>query len=263
MPPEIHIRDPLYGFIPLNDIEHKIIQTYPFQRLRFINQLGPTYWVYPSATHTRFDHSLGVAYLSTKVVNHLKHLKLLPEITGEDEQIFKLACLLHDVGHAPFSHSGEEMDLFPRKITHETMGIKIIEETGIGDIIRKNFKEEGLKRILFILTPEKLPIKRIDMHFNNLLTGQAGIDRMDYLLRDSYFLGVMYGKFDLERLIETMLFREDKGCFWEEGGKHALEQFLLARYFMFTEVYFHKTRRSLDYHLGKLIKSFLKENFKR
>jgi len=104
----------------------------------------------------------------------------------------------------------------------------------------------------------------LDSIFTTLLTGEAGIDRMDYLLRDSYFLGVAYGKFDLERLFETILYRKngEPPIMWEEGGQHALEQFILARYFMFLEVYFHKTRRILDYHLSQVIKEYIKNTKK-
>lgn len=255
----INIRDPIHGFITLNPIEQKIIKTFPFQRLRFIHQLGPSFFVYPTATHKRFEHSLGVFHLSTKILKKLKEEKTIP-ISEDDEQVFRLASLLHDIGHAPFSHVGEEMKLFEDKVNHEVMTSKVITETEIGKVIRESLGEDGLKRVIFIITAEGTPSKEIDLVFHELLTGQAGIDRMDYLLRDSYMLGVMYGKYDLERLLETMCFSEDDGLYWDEGGLHALEQFILARYFMFLEVYFHKTRRSLDYHVSQLIREFLSEN---
>ncbi|MCX8034509.1 MAG: HD domain-containing protein [Thermodesulfovibrio sp.] len=256
----INIRDSIHGFISLDPTEQKIIKSYPFQRLRFIHQLGPTMFVYPTANHKRFEHSLGVAHLSTKVIKHLRDLHGL-KIRDNDEKIFRIACLLHDIGHAPFSHVSEDTKLFHDGINHEKMTAKIIKETEIGKIIKENYKEEGLKRVIFISTSVGEPQKPIDIYLKDLLMGQAGIDRMDYLIRDSYFLGVMYGRYDLNRLIETMCFDEEKGIYWEEGGIHALEQFLLARYFMFLEVYYHKTRRSLDYHIGELLREFLKEQF--
>jgi len=251
----LNIRDPIHGFVQLNDLEVKLIQTSPFQRLRFIHQLGTTLWIYPTGVHTRFDHSLGVLQLASRLIERLKFLN--PKIKDEDEKIFRIAALLHDVGHAPFSHVGEDMKLFEKGWDHEKIGEKIIKETEIGKIIKDGFGEEGVDRIIFIITGKGKLFSSLDNLFNILLTGQAGIDRMDYLLRDSYFLGVMYGRFDLERILETIRYDEKNNLYWEEGGKHALEQFLLARYFMFTEVYFHKTRRVLDYHLSMLIKRFL------
>ncbi len=143
------------------------------------------------------------------------------------------------------------------------MGEKIIKETEIKDIILKYLGQEALERIVFIIRGEGKPFSYIDNLFHNILAGQAGIDRMDYLLRDSYFLGVMYGRFDIERILETIEYNDERyNLYWEEGGLHALEQFILARYFMFTEVYFHKTRRILDFHLSGLIKEYLKKKKK-
>jgi len=255
----LSIRDPIHGFIQLNELEKNLIQTYPFQRLRFIHQLGITLWVYPTGVHTRFDHSLGVLHLASIVIERLKYLsKTLKE---EDSKIFRLSCLLHDIGHPPFSHVGEDMRLFPKGLDHEKMGIRIIKESEISHEISKVLGKEAIERISFIITGRGKPISELDNLFHTILAGQAGIDRMDYLLRDSYFLGVMYGKFDLARILETLRYDEEEGIYWEEGGIHVLEQFLLARYFMFTEVYFHKTRRILDYHLAQLLKSYLKSHF--
>ncbi|GAB6076773.1 HD domain-containing protein [Desulfurobacterium crinifex] len=252
----LNIRDPIHGFIQLNDLEAKIIQTFPFQRLRFIHQLGTTSWVYPSGIHTRFEHSLGVLLLSSRIIERLKLLKSL-DISEMDEKVFRLAALLHDIGHAPFSHVGEDMGLFREGIDHELMGKKIIEETEIAELIKNDLGEEAIERIVFIITGKGKPSSSLDNLFAVLLTGQAGIDRMDYLLRDSYFLGVMYGRFDLERILETLCYDDERNLYWEEGGIHALEQFLLARYFMFTEVYYHKNRRIFDFHLSLLIKEYL------
>jgi len=254
----LSIRDPIYGFIQLNELEKNLIQTYPFQRLRFIHQLGTTSWVYPTGIHTRFDHSLGVLHLASIVIERLNNLGI--SLKKEDSTVFRLSCLLHDIGHPPFSHVGEDMGLFIGGLNHEKMGIKIIKETEISYEISKFLGEEVLDRISFIITGKGKPTSSLDNLFHIILAGQAGIDRMDYLLRDSYFLGVMYGKFDLARILETLRYDEEKGIYWEEGGIHALEQFLLARYFMFTEVYFHKTRRILDYHLAQLLKSYLKKH---
>ncbi len=259
--PGLNIRDPIHGFVQLRNHEAEVIQTYPFQRLRFIHQLGTTNWVYPTGIHTRFDHSLGVLQLASRVIDRLRLLGV--EIDETDEEVFRLAALLHDIGHPPFSHIAEEMGLFEDGLNHERMGEKIIKETEIGEIISRELGDRGVKRVIFVITGEGIPHSSLDNAFHALLAGQAGIDRMDYLLRDSYFLGVMYGRFDIERLLETLRFDEEAEhpLFWEEGGIHALEQFFLARYFMFTEVYFHKTRRILDYHLAMLIKDYLRDRY--
>ena len=193
--------------------------------------------------------------LASRVIERLKLQNL--SIGEKDEAVFRIAALLHDVGHAPFSHVGEDMGLFEKGIDHEKMSEIIIKNTEIGDIILHKLGDECIERVIFIISGTGKPRSPLDNLYHNLLAGQAGIDRMDYLSRDSYFLGVMYGKFDLERILETLRYDEENNLFWEEGGIHALEQFLLARYFMFTEVYFHKTRRILDYHLAKLVKAYL------
>lgn len=257
----VNIRDPIHGFIMFNDLEGELIQSYPFQRLRFIHQLGTSNWVYPGGVHTRFEHSLGVFHLAASIIDRLK----IPEIDDNEKEIFRVASLLHDIGHAPFSHVGENAELFESGFDHEIMGSKIIQESRIGDIIRKNLPKDSLERISFIVTGGKSgrPSSHNDVVFSTLLTGQAGIDRMDYLLRDSHFLGVAYGRFDLARMLETVRYTSDLDLFWEEGGIHVLEQFILARYFMFKDVYFHKTRRVLDFHLGTMMKAFLRQVKKR
>ncbi len=264
---DFNIRDPLYGFIPINEVEKKIIDTWPFQRLRNIHQLGTTMWVYPSGRHTRFEHSLGTFYLSKKIVDCLKNNVL----SDDDKIVFYLASLLHDIGHAPFSHVGENI-LFRKKgknerDRHEIFGARIIRETEINDLLLKHHDKNIVDRIIFVMEGSRKNGTENDMISKELLNGQVGIDRLDYLRRDSLSVGVNYGKFDLERILETI--RLDKGeradgqegpspLFWENGGIRALEHFVLARYYMYTEVYFHKTTRILNYHLINAIQDFLR-----
>ncbi len=273
---KLNIRDPIYGFISLDEIEKELIQTLPFQRLRFIRQLGNSFWVYPSASHSRFEHSLGVFHLSKKILKRLKE-EGCHNLTEEDEESFKLASLLHDIGHTPFSHAGERFEgkpLFKNVKNHDIMGAKIIQEQGeIKDILNRYSNKNVLKKISFIMGGSNEPITPNDTLLHDLLTGHVGIDRIDYLLRDSYTLGVMYGKFDLERILETFRYEKDKEVdiqtfdkqiggtpvYWESGGIRALEQFVIARYLMYSEVYLHKNRRILDYHLSHLIKSYLEK----
>lgn len=174
----------------------------------------------------------------------------------------RLSALLHDLGHAPFSHAGEE--LFPiagqeQKLTHEDYTFGIITETELSQYIDNCYGPGAARKVAEIATGRA---KTREMAFlSELLTGDFGADRIDYLIRDSYHLGVQYGRFDVPRLLNTIHVRlneEKQGpeLALESGGLHTVEGFLLARYFMFLDVYFHKTRRILDQHLV----DFLREN---
>lgn len=263
---DLCIRDPLYGFIEFTDLEAKIIQTDAFQRLRHIKQLGTTSWVFPSGNHTRFEHSLGVLHLSKRI------LKTIGEdnFSEDDILVFTLASLLHDIGHSPFSHVGEKI-LFPDGDDHEKVGKRIIEYTGIGDLISDENGKESLNRIHFIMKAVETGGSPDNQILRDLLTGQVGTDRMDFLQRDSYYLGVEYGRFDLERVFETLVYKKEierkdvkEGSTflsWEEGGTQALEHYVLSRYFMYTQIYYHKTTRILEYHLIQAIRDFLSSNY--
>jgi len=258
-------RDPLYGFITVNEVEQQIIDTCYFQRLRNINQLGTTFLVYPSAVHTRFEHSLGTLYIIDKLLDSL--LLRQKEILGwgmDDIEHYKsmarLAALLHDIGHAPFSHAAEE--LFPNGMDHEDYTYAIITSTEIGQIIDK-YLGEGKSTTVAEIAVGRAKDKNA-IFLSELLTGDFGADRIDYLIRDSYHLGVEYGRFDVHRLLNTLLVRKNEEndgveLVLEEGGIHTVEGFLLARYFMFLDVYYHKTRRILDCHLGEFLKKVLDE----
>ncbi|MDH7578962.1 MAG: HD domain-containing protein [Bacillota bacterium] len=229
-----------------------------------MNQLGTTFLVYPSANHTRFEHSLGTLF----VIDNMLTLAL----TNRPQEILKwnkdeaeyyrglarLSALLHDLGHAPFSHAGEE--LFPiagqeQKLTHEDYTFGIITETELSQYIDNCYGPGAARKVAEIATGRA---KTREMAFlSELLTGDFGADRIDYLIRDSYHLGVQYGRFDVPRLLNTIHVRlneEKQGpeLALESGGLHTVEGFLLARYFMFLDVYFHKTRRILDQHLVDL-----------
>ncbi|MCL4424002.1 MAG: HD domain-containing protein [Firmicutes bacterium] len=262
-------RDPLYGFIAVTELEQKIIDTRPFQRLRGVAQLGTTYLVYPTACHTRFEHSLGVMEVSTQLYNALisrpENLEILgwtKEQADENRRILRLAALLHDVGHAPFSHAAE--DLFPeiagRKLSHEDYTQKIISDTEIGEVLSQDRDLEFKTRIAEVATGTAK--NKGEAFLSELITGDLGSDRMDYLIRDSFHLGVSYGRFDIHRLLNTVHLRlnedrEGPELVIEEGGTHSVEAFILARYFMFLEVYFHKTRRILDLHLSEFLSNVL------
>jgi HD superfamily phosphohydrolase len=271
-------RDPVHGFIKVYDVEKDIINSPPFQRLRRICQLGLTSLVYHGAEHSRFGHSIGVMDLASRVFDSLtaRYSHLFKEILKWDDEKYeiakrklRLAALLHDIGHAPFSHAAE--GLFPKvgdKIEkHDKYGEKIIDQTEIGHIIDKYSASTGVskKDVLELVSEKSLGHENILLR--NIFVGDLDVDRMDYLLRDSLYTGVQYGKFDSDRLIEKLGLwqkKEDGSLVIgiEKRGLHAAEGMLLARYFMFTQVYFHETRRIYDIHLTTIMQELLKEQFR-
>jgi len=277
------IRDPIYGFIQLNELERKIVDHPVFQRLRRIRQLAFTDMVYPSAIYSRFEHSLGVMHLATLMYDSLlsksKNVDLLKSELSyrahelkKDRQLIRLAALLHDVGHPPLSHAGEKVmpnNNRGKKYRHEDYTAKIIREK-FGGVI----EEHPENKSNYNITAEEVASliegnKRVlgeKIFWRTLLSSQLDADRGDYLLRDAAHIGVKYGIYDYPRLINTIsLERELEEKLEEnklvlgvdEGGWHVAEEFILARYLMFTQVYFHKTRRAYDHHLRCVLQSFL------
>jgi HD superfamily phosphohydrolase len=280
-------RDPIHGFIEISRLELKIVDSMPFQRLRNIKQLATTYLVYPGAEHTRFAHSLGVMHLATKAF--LAALENYKKVNGSDlfdpdktewyKQILRLIALTHDLGHAPFSHASEA--LFDEGTEHEDYTKKIICETEIAQLIRdigedfclnhKNKEEYRITpELIWLIYGEKNPelnekyIMPDYKFLKSFMDSELDCDKMDYLLRDSYYCGVNYGKYDLNRLLSSLsVYRQERHNIMqlaiERGGIHAFEEFVIARYFMFIQVYFHKTRRYLDMLLVRNIVQILPE----
>ncbi|MDR2355445.1 MAG: HD domain-containing protein [Clostridiales Family XIII bacterium] len=278
-------RDPIHGFIELSDLELKIVDAPAFQRLRNIKQLATTYLVYHGAEHTRFGHSLGVMHLVTRAfASALENYKKAnkkdlfdPVKTAWYAQILRLIALVHDLGHAPFSHASEV--LFDDGTEHEDFTRKIICESEIaqyiGEIGVAFRKKHGLgseydisPELLWLIYGERNP--ELDARYvlpdykflKSFMDGELDCDKMDYLLRDSYYCGVNYGKYDLSRLTASLsVYRDERDRVMrlavERGGLHAFEEFVIARYFMFIQVYFHKTRRYLDKLLAENISEIL------
>lgn len=268
-------RCPVHGFVTLSDWEREIISQPAFQRLRRIRQLAWTDQVYPGAMHTRFEHSLGVMHVATAmydgIINSSRTI-LEQELNFQDAGLEKhrvlvrLTALLHDVGHAPFSHAAEE--LFPihenTRYEHEEYSAAIIRGQ-LRDTIenhpqnRANYhiKADDIANLL-----EGSPEAGEALVWRDIITGQMDADRIDYLLRDSLHAGVQYGRFDWRRLIGCLaLVRSDSQRGYRlgvtEGGLHAAESLVLARYFMFTQVYFHKTRVAFNHHLHQVLQEVL------
>lgn len=261
-------RDPIHGFIEVRPLEKKIIDSAPFQRLRHIKQLAMTNLVFHGAEHTRFGHSLGVMHLVTKafrmaVENGSEEYLFTKEKVEWYEQILRLIALTHDLGHAPFSHASESV--FPDGVEHEDFTEKIIKETEIANYIREIGNGFKRKNEHYDITPElicdiyrgKEPGENLEFTFlKSFMDGELDCDKMDYLLRDSLYCGVNYGKYDLDRLLASLTIDGKDGfprLAIDYGGLKVFEEFVLARYFMFTEVYFHRTRRYFDIVLGKAL----------
>jgi len=279
------LRCPIHGFIQINDWEREIINHPAFQRLRRIRQLAWTDYVYPGAMHTRFEHSLGVMHIAGQLFDAVarRSSEILrtewgyeaPELV-RDRQIVRLTALLHDTGHSPFSHAGE--DVFPvnpttknpkRHYKHEAYSAAVIRyvlrDVIEGHTLNGEFKIQA-EDIAMLLEGASGSGRRI--FWRQLIDGQMDADRMDYLLRDSLHTGVDYGKYDWRRLLNTiqvieMPLRKDEEFKPEprlgvsEGGVHAAESLVLARYYMFTQVYFHKTRVAYDHHIRHALKAIL------
>jgi len=226
-----------------------------------------TYYVYPGAEHSRFGHSLGVMQFASDIFDTLRSknesilMKAL-DASLDDLNVYRqrlrLAALLHDVGHAPFSHASE--DVLPPGISHEGQTLEIIRSGYIADIINSYSGTTGTtsEQIAQFFVPRT--IDRRVVFLRPIVAGELDADKMDYLIRDSIYTGVHYGRFDHERLVASLCVLEspeqEGGMILgiEEGGVHALEALVLARYFMFTQVYFHRVRRAYDMHLIGLLK---------
>lgn len=217
----VRIRDPLHGTVLLTDLEERVLDSQPMQKLRGIRQLAMAHLVYPGANHTRFEHSIGTCALAGRMCTELG----LPKNKAEK---VRLSALLHDVGHVAFSHEAEAV-LAPHLGGHEKIGKRIIEKSEIADIIDENFSPREIAGLC-------------DTPLGEIITSDIGADRMDYLLRDSHYTGVAYGIVDSDRIASSLLLLKS-GLALRERGLEAAESLLVARFTMFSTVYLHKTVR--------------------
>jgi len=227
------IKDALYGFVKIEPSALAVIETKEFQRLRWIKQLGFTNLVYPSAVHTRFEHSIGCYYLACKLCENLNL---------ECEEL-KIAALVHDLGHLPFSHSLEKLVK-----AHEELTVEII-KNNLKEILEKN-GIDAKKVVKYVKGKSSL---------GKIISGELDLDRLDYLNRDSYYTGVAYGVIDYEAIIRSI----------EKIGKHikikakylpACESLLIARYLMYSAVYYHSTVRIILAMLRRALQEYAKTN---
>lgn len=231
------IRDAIHDYIHVDHlIIWRLINSKEMQRLRRIKQLGGTYQVFQSAEHSRFVHSLGVY----QVVRRMLETECLTNALSDyDKLCVMCAGLLHDIGHGPFSHSFE--GVFEEN--HEDMTVRmILEESEVHDILVSLYKQlpRDVASIIQHTHPNRILIQ--------MVSSQLDADRMDYLLRDSYMSGTTYGHFDMSRILRTMRIRDGK-IVYKESGVQAIENYILARYHMYWQVYYHPTARSYEHLL--------------
>jgi uncharacterized protein len=231
------ITDPVHRYISFSAVERDLIDTSVFQRLRRIRQLAGAHLVYPSAQHSRFEHSLGTMHVAGYAGESLLRKGF---IDNEDNiQQLRLAALLHDIGHGPFSHLFEEVLENRCNMTHEDMGKKVILESEIGDVLRGHgFTPSDICRLSFG--------KSKSSFLNEIIAGSLSADIMDYLPRDSLFTGAEYGKIDYHRLIASFEVVATGHLAINKSALYSFESMLISRYEMFKAVYFHKTVRSAE-----------------
>lgn len=240
-------RDQIHGESEFTDAEMKLINCRSFERMRYIKQLGFTEYVYPCATHNRYVHSLGVCATVTRMYNHLlKDNKSF--FKDGDLELLRMMALCHDMGHSPFSHASE--DLSP--ITHEErlQDVLALEKKNV--ILANNYGIEGYDLVNQVYNGEGLTYLS-DKHLitlHDFMDGFIDADKIDYLIRDANQCGVAYGNFDRDALINSLVLFKDNNDIYrlaiDESGLQALEGFILARYYMFSQVYYHPTRRLYD-----------------
>lgn len=229
----------------MTEVERNLIDSPYVQRLRRVHQLAGSYLVYPGAVHTRFEHVVGAMHVAGQIAETLERAS---ELDFDGVQELRLAALLHDVGHGPFSHMYEEVLSEKTGVTHEDISQRIIMKTSVKDVLEGNGFSS--KRV------SALAVGKLRKHppfLNEVIAGGLSADMMDYLPRDSYFTGVEYGKVDAQRVIDSLHVVEGHLVI-DDAALYAFEALLLARYEMFKAVYFHRTVRAAELMLVKSMK---------
>jgi len=233
------IYDEIYGYIPLTQAELQLVNHILFQRLNNVKQLGAAYRVFPGAQHTRFSHSLGVMYIMDRMVTSPN---LVSQISIEDRKKLRIAALLHDIGHYPFSHVTESVMTEHHTIgerKHEKLSEYIVAKSSIADLLKSNdFDPLEIGQIITGQSSEPL--------FSQLMSSELDADRIDYLMRDSIHTGVAYGRFDLNRLIHTLSLDKNGQLCVEKSGMHAAEGYIIGRYLMWAVVYTHRVTNAFE-----------------
>jgi HD superfamily phosphohydrolase len=231
------IRDPLWDNIRLDPPALQTLDTPAVQRLRYIRQVGHAFLVYPGATHTRFEHALGAYHLTRRALGALEERGELERVAEEDCLAVRLAALLHDVGHYPFSHALEEAGL----PSHETLGVVKLHQAELGERLAEIGGERFADTVGALITGDS------PSPLHGLISGSLDLDKIDYLSRDARMCGVPYGTVDVDRLLSSLTLVETAGGLEvgvQEKGVSAVESLLFAKYQMYRNVYWHHAVRS-------------------
>lgn len=239
----LDIIDPIHDFVRVKKSELQIIDHPSFQRLRRIRQLSGGHLTYPGAQHTRFEHSLGTMHIANQAGIILKEKNFLNQDSLEN---LRIAALLHDIGHGPFSHLFEEVIQEKSNTSHEEFGKKIILKTELGDILTKEgFNKKFITELAFGYSKKQF--------MNEVISGPLSADMMDYLLRDGYFTGAEHAKVDHKRITQSFDVYQ-KRLALEKSALYSFESLMHSRYQMFKAVYFHKTVRAAEVMLLESLK---------
>ena len=244
------IRDPLWNNIPVDRLAMRLIDTPAFQRLRYVRQLGLAFLVYPGATHTRFEHALGTYHLARRALALLEERGVLRGLGAERSTLVRVAALLHDIGHYPFSHALEEIGA----LHHEEVARPLITEGEVADVLREAMGDETPNDVMALIRGQS------DSPLQRLISGSLDLDKLDYLRRDAFMCGVPYGEIDVDRLLNSLTLVEDEGALQigiVEKGLSALESLLFARYQMYRNVYWHHAVRSATAMYKRLVEDAL------
>jgi HD superfamily phosphohydrolase len=242
------IRDPVWNNVRVDALAMELIDTSAFQRLRYVRQLGWVYMVYPGATHTRFEHAVGTYHLARRALALLEERGEAQALTPEDCQLARIAALLHDIGHYPYSHALEEIGA----LHHEEVARPLVTEGEVADLLVRRLGSEAPGRIMRLIRGES------DSPLQGLISGSFDLDKLDYLRRDAFMCGVSYGEIDVDRLLQSLLLLREPSSRraavgLSEKALSALESLLFAKYQMYRNVYWHHAVRGATAMYKRLV----------
>lgn len=253
------VRDPIWNTIRVDAIAMRIVDTPAFQRLRYIRQLGHAHLVYPGATHTRFDHALGVYHLSRRALHLLRERGMIGAEQGEEAELIPYAALLHDIGHYAFSHAIEELEPDHTPGDHEAVSERFFRSAELAEALAPLGSDAPSRIHDLIRGRSAAPLA-------GLVSGSLDLDKMEYLRRDARFCGVPYGEVDVDRLLQGLLLLEapETGR-WEVGvdekALSAVESLLFAKYQMFRNVYWHHAVRAATALYKRIVETSIDEGW--
>ena len=242
------IRDALWNNIRMDPLSFELIDTPAFQRLRYVRQLGLAFLVYPGATHSRFEHALGAYHLARRTLTLFEEHDDFGAIGRDECRLIRVAALLHDIGHYPFSHALEEIGA----MHHEEVARPLITDGEVADVLRRELGADAPERVMDLIRGES------ESPLQGLISGSIDLDKLDYLRRDAFMCGVSYGEIDVDRLINALTLLRDPasgrpGVGMVEKGLSALESLLFAKYQMYRNVYWHHAVRSATAMYKRLV----------